>query len=558
MAWNRVQLYPLGGLNENENPHALRDDELALAINVARVGDRVGTRPGISRPSSGQDYETALAGENPIQRLYEYRKDFDEGRRLLAVSEAASGNDHIAYDDGNELDLTTNSVTLTPGQDNIWSFTTHGNVLYGAGAESSYSLLFWDGTVANPVDSVVIPDSAAATLQPKFVKSWRNYMLINGLVGGVLADNNPAATRYCDFATDPQTAANWAAGNTIGFDSSQVAGIDSFGKNYATGFGEYRDNEGDYLLLLSNNSLYSVLQDPQNDFVVSDAIANGCVHERAFIALGVDAGDAIYISNRGIHSLRQSQQFGAKADRFLSWKIRQTWATLNRARMSYIFGAYDFQNGRVVIAVATGSNTAADTLLVLDVKDQQELTSENARWSIWNLVGVNLNDLIMARDETSKWYLYGGTTTGDVVRFDENVFTDLDSAYPVTFQTKHQAYDSTLRRKRLGDVMVTLAPGGDYTPKMQVIFDYGARVSQEHALKMQRPTGFLLGTSVLGGSDLLGGGPTIRDARVYAAGAGRTIGFKFSHTGGAEPFWVSRIDHQVSATGEARGDTANA
>ena len=568
MPYRNVVIAPLGGLNEDENPHALSENELVRALNVQYRGHTLGTRPGLVRPGSSEDFASKITGGNPIQRLFEYRQNFDAGRRLLAVvEEDGAGIDNIAYEDGLRLDL--GAIVVTEGQDNYWSFTIHQNNLIGAGSESDHTLIFWDGTVANAVTALDIDDSGSNQIQAKFVKSWRNYVLINGLVGRIADDNNPACTRFADFGSDPATAANWAAGNTIGFSSKQVAGVSSFGKNFSTGFGTYQDNNGDYLYILGNDAIFSVIQDPQSDFIVSDAVANGCVHERAFISLGVDSGDAVYVSSRGIHSLRASQQFGARADAFLSWKIRPTWNTLNRNRMENIFGAYDHVRGNVVLAVATGSSTAADTLLVLDVKESQQITAQNARWTIWKIAGDDgtnttpptpflLNDLAMARDANDNWHLYAGTVTGDVLRFSDDTFSDVGEAYPVEFQTKHNDYGVLSRSKQLGDIMVTLQPGGSYEPKMSFIFDYGARQSSERALKMVAPLGFILGTSLLGGPDLLRGSATTRDEKVYGTGKGRTIGFKFSHSGGNEPFWVSKIDHQVNVLGEDVGDTANA
>lgn len=557
MPFEEFTITSTGGLNQDENPHAVADNEVIVSLNDQHRGNTRGTRPGVVRPGAGEDYENALSAGNPIQRLFEYRQDFDESRVLIAISEGSSTPAaDIFTDDTTELTQDA-AVAIQAGQDETVSMDVHNNALIGTCGNAPSTHTFWRYTGSGNVAAVDLTDSGANQIAPKYIKSWRNYVLVNGLTGQELADNNPATTRFADFGSDITVGANWPDGNTIGFSSKAVAGIETYGPSYTTGFGEYQDNAGDYLYILSSRNLFSVLQDPQSDFIVSDAVANGCVHERAFIALGVDAGDAIYVSDKGIHSLRQSQQYGLKDSRFISWKIRPFWKTINRSRIQNTFGAYDHVNGRVMIAMATGSNTFADTILVLDVKGGEPVTADNARWAIWKVAGVNLTDLLMARDSSDNWHMYAGTTTGDVIRFSDETFTDLGSAYSVEWQTPHRSYGSLLQRKGLGDCIITIEPGGDYRPSLTFIFDYGKNVALPRPLKMPSIEGiFTLGASgsLLGGTDVLGGGTTTSDVKVYGAGSGRTISMKFSHSGSNEPFWVSRLDHEVDLLGESTGD----
>ena len=328
-----------------------------------------------------------------------------------------------------------------------------------------------------------------------------------------------------------------------------------YGADYTTGFGTYRDNKGDWLLVLTNNAIYSVQLDPTDDFRITDAIGTGCVSQRAFVSLGIDSGDAVYLSQFGIHSLRQSQQYGAKEDKFLSWKIRQTMKTLNISRLKYAVGAHDSQNGRVVFAVPTGSSTSNDTLLVLDTKGSNSLNADNAKWYIWRISGVSINELLYARDASDNWHLYAGTTTGDVLRFSDDAFNDLDAAYQSELQTAHNDLGSLLIRKTLGPIMVTLQPGGNYRPTMKFIFDYGQNISTSRQLSMKAPGGSLLGVGLLGGF-MLGTAEVTRNEKVYGAGSGRTIGFNISHTGADEPYRVGKIDYLVAGMGQDAGDAA--
>ncbi len=546
---------PFRGLNQTENPGSLRPGDLTTALNVTMTGDMTGTRPGVVRPGSGEDYESAIDEGNEIQGMYEHRENFDTGRHLIAVSDNTDGK-NISYEDDARL---TTGPTITAGQDNIWTFTSHENLTWGAGGGNGDQLWHWDGVVGNAPIAIDLKDSINVTLEPLYVKSWRGYMLVNGLRDGVLPDNNPMVTRYCTFATDPTVVANWHVGNTIGFSTTRT-GISSFGKVYSTGFGEYQDNKGSWLLLLNNNGIVGVKLNANGDFAVQDGISNGCVGQRSFVSLGLDAGDAVWMSEHGIHSLRQSQEFGTRSSKFLSWKIRPFFRTLNQSRLKFTVGAYDFTTGRIVWAVSTGSNSAHDTLLVLDIKENEDLSAENASWSFWKAQNQDgsrmfINELLMARDESGDHHLYAGSTTGDVVRFDSSVFSDLGSSYSVDIVTYDNAHGSFLTNKQLGDVMVLLQPGGNYNPTLKFRFDHGERISTARSLDMAGGTGSLVGVGRVG-TAVAGTESSTRVEKVYGAGSGRTIGFELSHNGANEPVQFGGIDYELSVTGGDAGSAA--
>ena len=207
--WKQASTGVMGGLNEDENPAALGDGELTIAQNIARYGDMVGTRPGLVRPGTSEDYDAALADAAAIQGMFEYRQNFDEGRQLLAVSSFDPGGGSVGSVMYNDSAALPAGPTITLGADNLWIFATHNNLAWGAGGALNDGFWHWDGNTANAPVALAVLDSAAATLSPKFVIAWRQYLLINGLRGGVLADNNPASTRYLEFGEDPTAAASW-------------------------------------------------------------------------------------------------------------------------------------------------------------------------------------------------------------------------------------------------------------------------------------------------------------------------------------------------------------
>lgn len=551
-----VIISPLRGLNLDENPHSLERGDLIDATNAARrATNRVGHRPAAVRPGLGEDYENAMTGTPVIQGAFEYRQDFDTGRRLITVADLA-GVRRLWYEDASQVPAGGPPV-IALGADNPISMANHENLLWGTGRDASDDIWTWDGNIASAPTVQALTDKGTTNrLRPRHIFSYKGYLLMNGLTGAVASDN-PAVTRYCDFATDPTTDANWNDGNTIGFGSTTLAGIDTFGQNFATGFARYEDNEGQFLVLLGSRGNAACVLDPSSDFQVTDGIPNGSVGERSWVSLGVDAGDAVYFGSHGIHSLRQSQQFGGREGTFLSKKIEPVFNALNKARLWQVTGAYDRKNGLVVFAVPFASDTANTRLYALDVRDPESLTADGAMWyGPWFLKDASGNTLnvtqlsYMRSDTVEEPYLYAFTDNGDVLRFDETVFADLGTVgYQVAVQTHHDDMGVLGTEKRQGDLYVQIGPGGTHRINVQTIFDYGNRRGPSKTLQQLSKSTSLVGSSTVG-SAKVSASERLANAKAYMGGKGQTISYRFEHGVADEPYFIGKIDSRVKGSGE--------
>ena len=571
MPYGNASIPQILGLNQDENPDSLATGELVEAQNVGRFGNMVGTRPGAAPLASSADYENALTGTPVIRGAHEYRKNFDEGRALIVIAENPGAGtfpaQKIWYQDDARLD---DSVvpTITHGSDYIYSMGTHANVLYATGGPPGQAsavtedMWKWDGDSTTPSapEVVTLTDKGTgATLRPKFVKPWRNFLLINGLQqtdANRTASNNPSVTRYATFGADPGNDASWPDSKTVGFNATRV-GLDSYGENFSTGFGEYTDNRGDFLLLLSNRQIAAAQGTVGQDFAVTDTIANGCVHQRAFVNPGLDFGDAVYVGPRGVHSLRQSQEHGDNDKAFLSWKIRPFWNSLKRSRLHFTCAAASHELGIIVFAFSTSAQSGEghNVLMVLDIRDPETLTGRNAIWyGPWILGGgIKVNHLMTVREVDESYALYLFTTEGRVLKFDETVHADLTSnGYSVIMETKPESFGSVLTEKRLGDTAVTIgtSAGGAYGVSMRTIVDFGRGSSSAKTVQVPDIGGAVVGSSSVGNTAKIGSGFAITGRKVYTSGRGYALGYRFSHSGTNEPFFLGRIDQQVAIAGE--------
>lgn len=558
MAYAKVSIPELLGLNLDDNPDRVGQGELRKALNTGRRDRFVGTRPGVAALGTGEDYENAIDEGNTIRGSFEYRQNFDQGRRLLVIADHTSGN-KLFYEDNARIN--TAAVTITAASDYIYTLAEHNNVLWGTGGppgrtaavtESTWS---WDGNVANPVALRTLTDKGAGvTLRPKFFKSKFGFLLAGGFqettAANQTASNNPFVVRHATFATDPTNDANWLDSNTLGFES--------YGKTYFTGFGDYQDNRGDFLICGYNDHLAAYQLDLSGGFTKVDTIANGLVHQRAYVSLGLDAGDAIYVSEHGIHSLRQSQEHGNRAEAFLSWKIRSLFNGLSKTRLPFTVGCYDAQRGRVLFAMSRSGSATHDMLMCLDLKDQSELTADNARWyGPWVLGGgLKVNDLRYCRDATDNWHVYVFLTNGRVARLSDSVFADIGNGYEVSFRTKDDTYGLTLDDRRLGDTTLIVGTNvGGYNVTMRNYFDFGRRRSEAQEIQVPVVGGSVVGTGVVG-TAVVGGDFDTSIQKAYTYGRGSSIGYEFTHSGTNQPFYVGRIDSEITEGGEYAGNEA--
>lgn len=543
------------GLNEDENPAVLQPGELSIAQNIWRYRNLIGTRPGTLYEDETQDWDfqvSVVPGVgDPCQGLHDCSNDFDGTRRLIGIFGARVYNKH-----DNALDV---GPTITAGADNLWTFADHAGRVYAAGgslATPPDQVWYWGlNPAVAPVAVTFEATTGGGQIGAGYIFQKWNRLWINGMDGTTVTDN-PMIARYSAL----NDGTSFPVANTIG-GTSAIGGFSAYGSEFSTGWGSYYDNKGDFLLFLTNKRLYSIVQtgDSYTPFKINDTIATGCVSQRAFVDLGVDSGDAVYLSEKGIHSLRQSQIHGDRADRYLSRKIQKTFATLNKTRLKFATGAHWHEHGIVIFAVPTGSNAYNDTLLVLDVRDadtENGLTSDSARWYIWRLASATAGQhvpqvLIHARDRLDgKPYIYGGNRVGQIFRFTTANYSDMTVAYPVHMRTRHDDFDAPGVTKVPGNVEVWVESTDDYSINMHWVYDLGRRTSSSRKIDLET-SGLALPFKLPG---TLEPGSDLQRKVEYGTGHGETIAHDFQHTGGNQPFWISRVTQQVAGLGDEIGD----
>lgn len=543
-------LIALGGLNEDENPQSLKQTDLKIASNTARKGNMTGTRPGVVYGDS--DYTAAITSAAAVQGIHEYIRSVGSGNRDLV---SVAGGQVYKTHNGTALDKS--ATTITSGAANRWTFASFQDSMFAAGGADADGFWYWDGTGAG---SGVLGE-VALSFDVKFVFSKWNMLFVGGMDGSTF-DDNPMVARYCDYATDATDEANWKQSNVIpGQLLGENFGIGSYGSEYMTGFASYTDNRGDFLLFLTNKRIVTFQPNPTltsnaDAFRITDTIATGCVTQDAFVSLGLDVGDSVYLSEDGIHSLAQSQQYGNRDSQYLSWPIRKTFDTLNRSRLKFASGAYWPTEGMVLFSVSTGSNSVNDLILCLDIKGAERLTPETVRWYKWELNGMDANLIVPMRGSDGNPYPYVAGTAGEVVRFNRDTYSDLSTnVINCRFQTKDEDFGLPSREKHVGDAFVSLQGNGSYTVQHSIMLDDGSRLGQTSLLEV--PTGGDVWGTGKWGKAKWSSDDGIKRQRIPGVGSSVTIGHRFQHSGANEPFWVGLISQEVMISGPTDDAEAN-
>lgn len=544
-------LVMLGGLVEEEHPTAVRPTDLLRARNCVRKGRTTGTRPGLTLTDA--DYNAAIAGTPGVQGIYEFRRNRDADRDLVTVA------DGVAYsDDSTALDKATNSVVISTGDDYHWTFATHADRMYAAGGNfGTDSVWHWSGSGAlDKFDLATMNITGGA----RYVFQKWNFLFLGGL-GGTAYNSNPLVARYCNFGTDPTVAANWAAANVIpGQNLQENFGPGSYGSEYNTGFGSFQRDGADLLLFLTNKRIVPFAPNlaatgSSTAFVMTEPIETGCVGQNAFVNLGMDVGDAVYLSQDGIHSLSQSKTFGAKVTNYLSWPIRKTFDSLNRSRLKYATGTYWPNEGLVLFLVTTGSATTHNLILCMDIKDAPQITPDTVRWYKWDFSGITPNYITVGRGTDDVPYVYVGDLAGRVMRFGRDVYNDMTSGIATDIVTKNDDYGMPYKQKTIGDTFVAVQGNGEYSVSYQTILDDGQRTGLTSTLSVPGG-GTLWGSSTWGGGQWGSNEGTVRH-RVANVGTSPTVAHRFFHSTPNQPFWLCSLSQEIFVSGSTADPDSN-
>lgn len=245
------------------------------------------------------------------------------------------------------------------------------------------------------------------------------------------------------------------------------------------------------LFVAKRNRLYRVntAGDPTEWTIQEVSRGIGCIGHNTVAAVGQD--DVLFMSDRGVHSLAATDQFGDFSSSFISKDIQKDINTWNNGRYKNIWAAFIPNINSVAFAVTPDGSTVNSEIHLFNIDDKQwyrfiGVTAE----SLWR-IKLNNADTIMI-----------GNDAGRIAYLSSEEFNDLGSAIPFVVKTGTIYPDnSPLTVKGFKKVSLFYRPKGDYTLTARFKIDNYAQQTLTFDLSGDFDalgTEFTLGTSILG------------------------------------------------------------
>ncbi len=273
------------------------------------------------------------------------------------------------------------------------------------------------------------------------------------------------------------------------------------------------------LLVGKGRAVYQILGDAPEDFQVAPlAGGQGIESHRACVAVELD--DVYFMSQRGVHSVVATDQFGDFSGKFLSKRIQPTYNSWARSRVKFSQGAYLASINSVAWAVSENGQSQHNALWLFNPTIPNE-DGELGVWYRWPDVAAQC---LCIRKDNSEERLVCGTDESRVLIFQNDTYTDYGTdGIPFRIKTGAIYVDGNPQTiKAFKKLFMFFKPRGrfnftayfkvDNAPAQAVAFAQSASGDE-------LGTTFVLGSSVLGSNNILA--PFAKD--VYGHGRGFTL-----------------------------------
>jgi hypothetical protein len=312
-------------------------------------------------------------------------------------------------------------------------------------------------------------------------------------------------------------AENWTAANDAG--STVVTGpVGSPLVSLLRMTGEVLLGHRDYITRLQGTSpsTYAITN------AVPAQVSTGVISPQGMVFA---ANDAYWISQRGIHALRTTQNYGDLRESFASERIDpyftpNTDYTVSLSQLEQAVCCYDSQNNRLFFGVDTNNDGDNDTLFLRDLY--------TGAWAIWP--NMACASLWTGYTGANGYEVFMGGYDGYIRRLNVSAATNAINAsikYLTDLGAPHV-------QKSPRHAYFYFGEEGNYSVSVTTSFDFGASGGQTYALSLLGDTDtlgstFTLGTSVLGARSQL-------VKRLNLSGLGEFLEYTVGNAQAGQPF----------------------
>lgn len=396
-----------GGTNTSEDPATIEPNELTRAENlVFGVNGARNMRDGIN---FNWDSSSANGGitNDAILGLEDYWYGSTGTKNNFIMGLTSSGNLYQwnKLSGARTIVPVSSSATAWPAVNTTCSFEVVNNTLLYAGDGNGNVPRYYAPFISSSASDLFTASSAIGLTNPpqsSILRQWQGRLWYN--------DKNLRDRAYYGPPGDPFT---WGGAGDSGAIDIGVGDGDPVGINaYLPPF------QGTFYVA-KQTKLYSISGYTPETYqitLISDGL--GCVSHNA--AVSIDQDDIIFLSEKGIHSLVGTIQFGDVSSKYLSKDIQ---ATINnywtKSALNKAWGAYLSQINSVAFAVPDTqfSGTGNTAIWLYNIQEKA--------WYVWPAIDCQT---IIASYDTDKKRLYVGTKTGRVAKTFNNTNFDISIA----------------------------------------------------------------------------------------------------------------------------------
>jgi hypothetical protein len=383
----RTQLFQVmpwdGGLNTSVDESMIAPNQLTVADNVV-FGTRMSRK---KREGINHDWDDASSGSTSILGLHDFWYGSSGTRTQKRVAVASDGTVYSYSSSGARTTVTDGGTAYTGTVISV-SMATFGNKVFIAAqnAAGTNVLKYWDGS--GDVEDVPGDPPKASILRVAFGR-----ILCNDVSNKDLLHYSPVG----DYT-------QWNGADDSG--AIPIEEGDGDPEGITAIFPSFKGN----IFVAKRTKLYRVpgelFPDASPIIKITDGI--GCVSHNSCVP--IDQDDVFFVSERGVHSLAATDQYGDFSSSFVSVDIQKTFTDeIDNSRLKYVWGAYLPALNSVAFTFteetnlnrALTSNAVNNTLYLFNIPGKA--------WYRWP--DLPCQSIIAANDSDQKRFYLGTHTT---------------------------------------------------------------------------------------------------------------------------------------------------
>ncbi len=531
----RTQLFQMlpwvGGLNTALDEALIPPNQCTVLDNV--IFDTRGSKK--KRPSIKHNWDDATSGSTSILGLHDY---WYFNGTIMVHKIVAVASDRAVYsydpDTGARTTLTLDGgATAWTGTLTSVSMLTFNNKLFIATSGATNVLRMWDPVA----DTNVMKDCPGTPPKPSILREHLGRMFCNDKASRDRIHYSPTSDHTQWNGVDDSGAFD------IGFGDGDPEGITAI-------FPTFKGN----LFIAKRTRLYRMSDYAPETFQISLVSSGvGCVSHNSAVA--IDQEDVYWVSEKGVHALSATANFGDFESSFVSGDIQKTFnEDVSKSRLAFVQAAY-LPNINSVAFCFTESSGLNRTLTSASVNNAVYLYNVPLKaWYRWS--DIPCSSVLVANDSDKKRF-YFGTHTSRVSKAFHTTNYDISSA-GVSLAVRMRIVtglvfvdNSPYTMKALKRFILFYKPRGTHTITANVKID-NTSLSPENSLSFSETASsallgstLVLGTSALGYDVVLG--PYVR----HVDGVGRGVKITIEQTGTNEEAEIQGFALEYESAGSS-------